>query len=58
MDFIETLFNILSVICVFIPLTLMVLLILYFIKKSRSDQPKHILEKEKSEMVGKVQLQK
>lgn len=50
--------TILTILFVILPLIGIVLLIRYVIKKSKADQPKHVLEKEKSVLIEKVRANK
>ena len=54
MDLIEVSFSFLGLICVGIPILGIILLLIYVVKKSRANQPKHVLEKEKRELITKV----
>ncbi|WP_422104357.1 hypothetical protein [Winogradskyella sp.] len=58
MDVFGILFTILTIVFVVIPVVGIVLLIRYVIKKSKADQPKHILEKEKNELLTKARSKK
>ena len=58
MDIFEIFFSILTIIFVIIPVTAVALLIRYVIKKSKTAQPKEVLEKEKAELIAKARSKK
>ncbi|NRB61306.1 MAG: hypothetical protein HRU50_15395 [Winogradskyella sp.] len=58
MDIIGAFFTILTILFVVLPTIGIVLLIRYVIKKSKADQPKHVLEKEQHDMLAKARSKK
>ena len=58
METIGTIFGILSFLFIAIPVIGIVLLLRYVIKKSRSEQPDHVLAKEKKELISKARSKK
>ncbi|NRR93339.1 hypothetical protein HSX10_17330 [Winogradskyella undariae] len=58
METIATIFGILSFLFIAIPVVGIVLLLRYVIKKSRSEQPTHVLIKEKKELILKARSKK
>lgn len=58
MDIFGVFFTILTIIFVVIPVVGVILMIRYVIKKSKADQPKHVLEKEKNELITKARSKK